>query len=478
MAAGGKLKLGQKNGMHSGPTSHLPSQPANSSEGPEPGPAMSSAPPPLHTSLNGIHEIHPPQYALDLDSFPGRLPPPPLTGVVPIHRRRRSTKNTMPLVKRSASTPNVRGQAAADAASMSMSAADKRRNKLGYHRTSVACGHCRRRKIRCLLAPDDPQGRCSNCIRLKKECNFFPVDQQPPTDRRPRTSSKPDRASGHGSDSSSPSPTHPGAIQDFNDFHQLPITPSQSGYSMSNAQQRNQSMPAIGKPVPSDLPSGRSHHLPHMPPSATGSYDFSQGDRSATWAESPYVHSPVSAGPKSGFGDPSTTYWRDSPVTPAFTSFAHPPPMPAVHRESDGSFYNVPREEPGWPVVSRSMSYGQVEGIPVNYQNHYPPHHDYKQPPHSAMYPPSLNTSDTSMASISEPSSAPADGRPGTFGMAPPWNPNFMSNTLTGMTGKGSEGLGGWYQETSHLAQVEEEGPGPLNEDPSMFFQPNAQSAA
>jgi hypothetical protein len=42
-------------------------------------------------------------------------------------------------MKRSASTPNVRGQAAIDAASLSL-AADKRRNKLGYHRTSVACG--------------------------------------------------------------------------------------------------------------------------------------------------------------------------------------------------------------------------------------------------------------------------------------------------------------------------------------------------
>lgn len=39
-------------------------------------------------------------------------------------------------MKRSISTPNVRGQALSDAAS----AAEKRRNKLGYHRTSVACG--------------------------------------------------------------------------------------------------------------------------------------------------------------------------------------------------------------------------------------------------------------------------------------------------------------------------------------------------
>lgn len=45
-------------------------------------------------------------------------------------------------IKRSMSTPNVRGQASADAAAMALSA-DKRRNKLGYHRTSVACGKSR-----------------------------------------------------------------------------------------------------------------------------------------------------------------------------------------------------------------------------------------------------------------------------------------------------------------------------------------------
>ena len=38
-------------------------------------------------------------------------------------------------------------------------------------------GHCRRRKIRCLIANSDPTGHCANCIRLKKECNFYPVEQ-------------------------------------------------------------------------------------------------------------------------------------------------------------------------------------------------------------------------------------------------------------------------------------------------------------
>lgn len=42
-------------------------------------------------------------------------------------------------IKRSMSTPNVRGQASSDAAALAISA-EKRRNKLGYHRTSVACG--------------------------------------------------------------------------------------------------------------------------------------------------------------------------------------------------------------------------------------------------------------------------------------------------------------------------------------------------
>ncbi|KAH8179906.1 hypothetical protein LIA77_01425 [Sarocladium implicatum] len=38
-------------------------------------------------------------------------------------------------------------------------AGEKKRNKLGYHRTSVACGNCRKRKIRCVTDVNDKQGR-------------------------------------------------------------------------------------------------------------------------------------------------------------------------------------------------------------------------------------------------------------------------------------------------------------------------------
>jgi hypothetical protein len=50
---------------------------------------------------------------------------------------------------------------------------ERKRTRGPYNRVTIACRHCRRRKIRCLGAPDDAQGRCSNCIRLKKECHWY-----------------------------------------------------------------------------------------------------------------------------------------------------------------------------------------------------------------------------------------------------------------------------------------------------------------
>lgn len=180
-------------------------------------------------------------------SIPGGID---IAAVATATPRRRPSKGQGAVIKRSASSPNVRSLSTGSDAASSLS--EKRRNKLGYHRTSVACGmcpctfelygfanlcpavHCRRRKIRCLLASEDPQNRCSNCIRLKKECNFFPVDQQPQNERRPRTGSKMEGQSGAGSVSSSSSPIvtgnrsgdHPDV---FAQFQHLPHSAYPSG---------------------------------------------------------------------------------------------------------------------------------------------------------------------------------------------------------------------------------------------------------
>jgi len=55
-------------------------------------------------------------------------------------KKRKSSRNKPPSdLKRSQSTPHIRGLAMADTSSLSPTI-DRRRNKLGYHRTSVACG--------------------------------------------------------------------------------------------------------------------------------------------------------------------------------------------------------------------------------------------------------------------------------------------------------------------------------------------------
>lgn len=101
----------------------------------------------------------------------------------------------------------------------------KKYNKLGYIRRSVACSEqtlgpdcdalsyviidtsmsdanprlapCRRRKIRCLSIKDGSQQRCGNCIRLQKQCAFYPVDEYNVSADRPQSSDKLGAASFH-----------------------------------------------------------------------------------------------------------------------------------------------------------------------------------------------------------------------------------------------------------------------------------------
>lgn len=56
------------------------------------------------------------------------------------NKKRRSSKSKIPAeIRRSSSTPHMRSLAITTSGELSPTA-DKRRNKLGYHRTSVACG--------------------------------------------------------------------------------------------------------------------------------------------------------------------------------------------------------------------------------------------------------------------------------------------------------------------------------------------------
>lgn len=90
--------------------------------------------------------------------------------------------------------------------------------------------HCRRRKIRCLVAQDDAQGRCENCIRLRKECQYFPVDQQPAVEKKSRPNSRVGSVSTEQLTASLSPSTISGATdqrEPFFPYQSIPLTSSQ-----------------------------------------------------------------------------------------------------------------------------------------------------------------------------------------------------------------------------------------------------------
>lgn len=87
------------------------------------------------------------------------------------------------------------------------------------------------------ISPDDPQGRCSNCIRLKKECNFYPVEQQNPGESRSQAAKR-GSVSQVPSSSSSSSPRasntsgHDG-IEEYSSFQPMPAGEPPPGFAIA-----------------------------------------------------------------------------------------------------------------------------------------------------------------------------------------------------------------------------------------------------
>ena len=214
-------------------------------------------------------------------------------------------------------------------------------------------------------------------------------------------------------------------------------------------------------------------------------FDFVHpSDRASRWD---HPHLDPSQAP-TGFAhttseDSPSAYWRfaESPMAPAFPHFpAHPNPNVHYPRDHSGSFSMAgSREDLAWPLPARSMSFGQVEDLQVNYHNHYhpPSQQDFRRRISSDLYaPPSLDTSNnSSSASISEPHSAPVSAPGGGqprhhFGFSPAWNA-FAGHHPGGMISNDPEGIAGWYSEPSPLAKVQEEDVGPnLSGDPAVLY--------
>ncbi|KAJ5213788.1 hypothetical protein N7449_000957 [Penicillium cf. viridicatum] len=252
-----------------------------------------------------------------------------------------------------------------------MDANDKKRNKLGYHRTSVACVHCRRRKIRCLVAPDDTEGRCENCIRLRKDCQFFPVDQQPPIEKKSRPNSRLETPSTERSNTtpvaSSPTNLMADPAETFYPYQAMPMSTS-SAQDMSTY---NVGMVQANMSLTPDRPMGPGDFAGHQPI-----------DHGVVWDEfttiaDPQLLNTMAAG-KGQMMNMSPNLWNPgsihsglpppSPISAASSMGGPSQPMgqTAYAMQPDGTVWQVP------PPPPRTMSYpGQDLGS--SYPNQFHP---------------------------------------------------------------------------------------------------------
>ncbi|GES63200.1 C6 finger domain protein [Aspergillus terreus] len=264
---------------------------------------------------------------------------------------------------------------------MESSTADKKRNKLGYHRTSVACVHCRRRKIRCLVAADDAQGRCENCIRLRKECQFFPVDQQPPIEKKSRPNSRLETASTDPSTASSSPPAGSGTDQPdaFFPYQPIPLSAAPDVTTTFN--------PAAGPAYPGPPIAPYAPNPPSLDPSVPWD-EF-------TTISDPQMLAAMSAAAKPGMVNvnmPPSAVWNPNPNPMAPMPAASPlqgtptipsqpqslSPAPTYAMQPDGSVWQVP------PPPARSMTFPAPPDMGQTYptaQFQHPPPHQQPPPP-------------------------------------------------------------------------------------------------
>ncbi|KAI5926105.1 hypothetical protein F4810DRAFT_577277 [Camillea tinctor] len=309
---------------------------------------------------------------------------------------------------------------------------EKKRNRLGYHRASIACSHCRKRKIRCIVPNKrDMQGQCKSCQNLKKDCTYENVDQ--------RSSSVPGQNQGSvrsssrtRMDSVSVSPTtgprHP---TDLLSHHQ-------------SYQQLSARSPVKSEDYPED-------HRIQNNTLGIRTFGYSQG-----WL-------PTEANPNSTkvAGDihiPLRDYTHETPAASSFSPYpTQSTQAPATwNTASTGSplidVETTSRQEDAWssyPPPGRVASYGNEASSqylssnrPYDRRSQIPS--DIYQYPHVA----------TSMQSISHPGT-PVDPRASeavptsTYGT---WQQPYQYS-------KGSEGYNGWYEGHHHGSPIQEHPP-------------------
>lgn len=277
------------------------------------------------------------------------------------------------------------------------------------------------------MPDDDPSGRCSNCIRLKKECNFFPVDSSMSgKGPNPRATSLPKAA---GLRTQSPSPMVFGQAGYPEPF---PTYAGQTSYSVP--------------PPDTGLGLFNTSTAPNF---AETPYTSSYETPATTWESSPYATlPPISAADQSPYGYLS--------VSPAPQPYPRPPstfrPSPfADSAYGSGAQSKTPSNEIGWaPPPPHQHSTG-APGSAYQRPSFSPPPHSINDSARQSEQPPSLVMS-------SETASTPTLSEPTTLGsMSAPTNefwPYGSADALEPVSKPFSEhfdGTASWFPEPTAL---------------------------
>jgi hypothetical protein len=295
-----------------------------------------------------------------------------------------------------------------------------------------------------LPSPEDPLGRCANCIRLKRECSFYPVDHTPDGSRLNTSTSATNSPS---------SPLTPNQLSDS-------ISPQHADYEAgSSTDSYSLGYPgsrSLSLPFPTSLPD----NLPMHP-----GFTISSVSENEEWAMGSHPHRPLPPGGQ------TSPYWASEASTPNTSNF--PPNIPNL--ESGGSYENSPlpsyphteqREQQPW-APTRSLSYSHLEGL--HHQHHY-----------GGSYPGLSTTLPDGLSPFGHPST-PSPGDPGGS-HPPPGLPNTYRLPDQHSTygnpwlapdhqapDQGSSSSQQWYAEPSHVAPTQDHDPDEYDHANSLY---------
>lgn len=329
----------------------------------------------------------------------------------------------------------------------------------------IRLGHCRKRKIRCQPAAD-PKGMCTMCVKLNKQCTYFPIEQPAVQDTkaRPQENCDPEMTD---SFVSSVSPhlkiEDLGQGHNFSQITAVPINMCREyGYDPENA---NVPSTAEGECYPFSSFGNETDNANAMP-------GFPPLQHSVSWDSQTYRAFPAIAEDVPQDYAVQQEQWKTTDTLVNHNIHQHYSRPPIEYQQPNivpATHNATPRNEMGWMgAAQRTTSMNGNEAAYANYHqntaNHSAPMHDNTRRSSTTSYPSSLSVAEHSSTPSSNDSippliAAPASGThglPSQYAYNPHYHPYAIQHqqaipeSMQPLDGYGYQTTTAWYTDTNH----------------------------